>query len=139
MSVSLGLRLQVVERANGRCEYCRLSQASQEAAFHIDHIVPISAKGGTTFANLALACVSCSLRKGAKQTGFDPLTKQQASLFHPQRDLWQEHFRWDAERIVGLTPTGRATEAALSMNRPLALAIRTEEMLMGRHPPAIVP
>ena len=37
--------------------------------------------------------------------------------------------------ILGLTPTGRATVAALSMNRPLALAIRREEVIRHRYPP----
>ena len=27
-------------RALGRCEYCQLSQAGQEATFHIDHVMP---------------------------------------------------------------------------------------------------
>ena len=38
-------------------------------------------------------------------------------------------FRWDGVLILGLTPTSRATVAALSMNRPLALAIRQEEVI----------
>jgi hypothetical protein len=49
-----------------------LSQAGQEAIFHIDHVVPRAAGGATTEDNLALACVSCSLHKGAKETGVDP-------------------------------------------------------------------
>ena len=39
------------------------------------------------------------------------------------------------ERFVPLSPTGRATVAALAMNRPLILAIRQEEAARGRHPP----
>ena len=58
------LRDQVVQRAGNRCEYCGLSQAGQEAAFHVDHVVPQSVGGETSLSNLALACVSCSLRKG---------------------------------------------------------------------------
>jgi hypothetical protein len=38
--------------------------------------------------------------------------------------------------VAGLTATGRATVAALSMNRSLILAIRREEAARGRHPPA---
>lgn len=65
------LRKLVIRRAGNRCEYCRLSQSGQEATFHIDHILPVS-EGGTTIAeNLALACVSCSLRKGAKREYLD--------------------------------------------------------------------
>ena len=53
-------------------------------------------------------------------------------MFHPRRQRWRDHFRWDGFRIVGLTPTGRATVAALQMNRPLILAIRREEAARGR-------
>ena len=61
--ISPSLRAEVEHRAAGRCEYCRLSQLGQEAAFHIDHVVPRTAGGPTTLDNLALACVSCPLRK----------------------------------------------------------------------------
>ena len=50
-------------RANERCEYCRMAQLSQEATFHLDHVVPQAVGGVTSLENLALACVSCSLRK----------------------------------------------------------------------------
>jgi hypothetical protein len=39
-------------------------------------------------------------------------------------------------RLIGTTPIGRATVEALAMNRQIALAIREEEMWLGRHPPA---
>src|SRR2546428_8069500 len=110
MTIPLRVRKQVVERARGRCEYCGLSQAGQEATFHVDHVVPVTADGPTVFDNLALACVSCSLRKGASQTAFDPQTHVDAPLFNPRRDVWLTHFRWEDIRIVGLTPSGRATE-----------------------------
>lgn len=35
---------------------------------------------------------------------------------------------------VGLTSTGRATISTLGLNRPVMLAIRSEEALLGRHP-----
>ena len=60
--VSAALRDEVALRAGDRCEYCRLSQVGQETTFHIDHVVPRAAGGPTTAENLALACVSCSLR-----------------------------------------------------------------------------
>jgi hypothetical protein len=135
MSVPAALRRRVIERAKNRCEYCGLAQAGQEAAFHVDHIHPVNNCGPTTFANLALACVGCSLRKGARRSGVDPKTGRNSPLFHPRRDLWTEHFRWNGARLLGLTPTGRATIAMLDLNRPLALAIREEEMHWQRHPP----
>ena len=133
--VSPGLREEVTLRAGNRCEYCGLSRVGQEATFHIDHVVPRSAGGETTADNLALACVSCSLRKWARQTGIDPDTEADVPLFNPRTDLWTDHFRWDGERISPLTPTGRATVDALAMNRPLIIAIRAEESARGRHPP----
>ncbi len=135
MSVPARLRRDVVHRAANRCEYCRLSQAGQEARFHLDHIIPEVRGGLTSSANLALACVSCSLRKGARQTVVDPATKASAKLFNPRLQRWDQHFVWKECRIEGKTPTGRATVEALKMNRVLALAIRAEERLRDRHPP----
>lgn len=133
--ISGSLQAEVILGAGNRCEYCRLSQLGQEATFHIDHVLPRVAGGPTTADNLALACVSCSLRKGAKQTAADPQSGEEAPLFNPRTQVWTEHFRWAGERIVPLTPIGRATVAALAMNRPLILAIRQEEAARGRHPP----
>ena len=124
-----------VLRAHGRCEYCGLSQLGQEAAFHVDHVVPRAAGGPTVSANLALACVSCSLRKSARRWAPDPAGGEEAPLFSPREQSWSEHFRWEGVFIVPLTATGRATAAALAMNRPIVLAIRLEEAARGRHPP----
>ena len=130
------LRRLVVQRAAGRCEYCGLSQEGQEATFHADHVIPVTAGGQTVAENLALACVSCSLRKAARQTASDPQNGQEAALFNPRRHTWPEHFRWEGVYLVGLTATGRATITALDMNRALILAIRQEEAALGRHPPS---
>ena len=130
------LRRLVIQRAAGRCEYCGLSQEGQEATFHVDHAIPVAAGGQTVAENLALACVSCSLRKAARQTAVDPQGGEGAALYNPRRDTWHEHFRWEGVHLVGLTATGRATIEALDMNRPLIFAIREEEAAMGRHPPS---
>jgi len=112
-----------------------LSQEGQEATFHIDHVLPYAAGGETVVENLALACVSCSLRKSARQTAIDPISGEEAALYNPRRDSWHEHFQWDGVYLVGLTATGRGTVKALNMNRKLVLAIRGEESRIGRHPP----
>jgi hypothetical protein len=133
--MSGSLRAKVALRADNRCEYCKLSQIGQEATFHVDHVIPRVAGGPTTFDNLALTCVSCSLRKWAKQTATDPDSGEEVALFNPRNAVWAEHFRWEEERVVPMTPVGRATVAALALNRPLILAIRQEEAVRGRHPP----
>ena len=135
MAVPQLLREAVIQRAENRCEYCLLSQFAQEATFHVDHIVPRSAGGPTTLENLALACVTCSLRKGARQTAIDPQTGSEVPLFHPRRDNWREHFRWEGVVLVGLFPSARGTIEALKMNRPDILATRQEERMRGRMPP----
>ena len=127
------LRRLVLRRGAGLCEYCHLSQAGQEASFHVDHITPRAAGGQTVAENLALACVSCSLRKAARETAVDPNTGNEVPLFDPRRDDWSEHFAWQGVRLIGLTPSGRATTTALDLNRLLILAIREEEAALGRH------
>ena len=128
------LRKSVIHRAGNLCEYCRLSQKGQEATFHIDHIMPVISGGETVAENLALACVSCSLRKGAKEIVVDSETMQEVRLFNPRDDVWDEHFQWNGVFLVGLTAKGRATIETLNLNRRLILAIREEEILLGRHP-----
>lgn len=136
MSIPADLRRGTIRRAANRCEYCRLSQKGQEATFHVDHIIPVASGGGTVPENLALACVSCSLRKGARRSARDPSTGKDVILFHPRLEIWSGHFAWKGNRVVGISSTGRATADLLKMNRLLAVAIRKEERLHGRHPPA---
>lgn len=132
--ISAALRRLVIERAANHCEYCGLSQTSQIATFHIDHVIPVAAGGETTEDNLALACVSCSLRKGARLMATDPISGREAILYNPRTDTWQSHFRWEKHHLVGITANGRATVHALAMNRIAALLIREEEAYRGRHP-----
>lgn len=135
MTVPASIRRLVTQRAGNRCEYCRLSQAGQEALFHVDHILPEMDGGLTVLENLALACVSCSLRKGARQLAPDPQTGRLAALFHPRKQRWSTHFRWQGFRVVGISATGRASVEALKLNRVVMLSIRSEEAFFGRFPP----
>jgi hypothetical protein len=125
----------VRDRSGNRCEYCRISQEHQEATFHIDHVRPRRDGGLTDLDNLALSCVSCSLRKGARTSAADPVTGELSRLYEPRSQCWEDHFDLTEELvIVGRTATGRATVELLQMNRPLAVAIRREEALRGRAP-----
>lgn len=129
------LRQLIIERSGNRCEYCRLSQIGQAATFHIDHVIPVKVGGKTVADNLALACVTCSLYKAAKQMIPDPETSELVTIFNPRQQRWINHFRWEDVYVIGLTATGRATIDALKMNRATILAIRKEEEFFGRHPP----
>ena len=124
--VSKLMRGQVIDRADNRCEYCGLDQDTQEATFHVDHVVPRSAHGPTALSNLALSCVSCSLYKGARQFAIDPRTGNEVVLFNPRLERWEIHFKWEGDYLRRITPTRRATVVALNMNRPTMISIRRE-------------
>jgi HNH endonuclease len=129
------LEQQVEARAAGRCEYCRMHQSLQGATFHVEHVVPRSRGGHSQLDNLAWACPSCNLHKANRIEVIDPDTGRQVPLFHPRVDDWQAHFRWDGYRVVGQTPIGRATVAALALNHPRRLQIRQAEELFELFPP----
>lgn len=102
----------------------------------IDHIIPEAGGGETMQENLCVACHSCNEFKGAQVEVQDPQTGQRVRLFHPGRQLWTEHFRWseDGTNIIGLTPAGRATVAALNMNHPAIVEARRCWVRVGWHP-----
>jgi len=83
--------------------------------------------------NLALACVSCSLRKGAREVAMDPVSGKPVPIFNPRRDHWANHFEWVGIKNQGRTVTGRATVEALQMNRLLVLEMRRVVGIPGNH------
>lgn len=114
----------VRERANGRCEYCRVRQDDFTITFHVEHIVARQYHGSNDESNLALACHRCNRYKGTNLTGIDPETGQVTLLFHPRHDSWEEHFGMERGMILGITPVGRTTVALLQMNSPDRLRVR---------------
>ena len=121
----------VRRRASERCEYCRLHQQYSELVHHVEHIVAKQHGGSDHPENLALACHRCNLHKGPNLTGIDPLTKRVVSLFHPRRDLWEEHFVFQGPLTSGTSPAGRATVEVLAMNDARRLEIRKEILKHG--------
>ena len=126
-SVSESTRRFVRERAQNRCEYCRMPQVTQGAEFHTEHIIPQCKGGSDTEDNLALACPSCNFHKSARTKSEDPETGQVVRLFHPRQHRWDKHFRFEGPKIVGTTPVGRATVALLDFNSERRLLIRALE------------
>jgi len=49
--------------------------------------------------------------------------------------VWRDHFRWEGHRVVGLTPSGRASVIALCLNDPRRLLVRQAEELFDLFPP----
>ena len=136
--ISAQLERRIREAAQNRCGYCRSPQHLVMARLEIEHIIPLSKGGGNDEDNLWLACPLCNRYKGNKTEAVDPLTGQEVALFNPRSQIWREHFRWseDGLRIIGLTPVGRATVAALHLSDdPDALLVRSYWVLAGWHPP----
>lgn len=137
MSISSELRVFIRERDHYRCAYCLTAEENCGLKMHIDHIIPEVAGGQSTAENVCLVCFSCNVHKGAKQTARDPLTQQDVPLFHPVEQTWHDHFTWDEShtRIIGLTPSGRATIIVLQMNNPIVVQARARWVSAGWHPP----
>lgn len=132
------LRDQFAAEAGHRCGYCRTSEKITGAKLILDHIIP-KARGGTDEGeNLWPACDPCNEFKQARIEAPDPATGALAPLFNPRRQRWNDHFVWvdGGLRISGRTPIGRATVAALRLNRDLLVEARAVWMAFGQHPPA---
>jgi len=121
----------VWRRAGFRCEYCHFPEPFSGLNFQIDHIIAEKHGGPTESENLALSCIYCNSYKGPNLSGIDPATGEIARLFHPRRDVWSEHFRWQDALLVGRTPLGRATIAVLRVNDSTAVALRRLFMRAG--------
>lgn len=122
--IPTALRREVIERAGNRCEYCLLSSEVAFFSHEVDHVIAEKHGGATEIDNLALACWRCNRHKGSDLTSFDPQTQHLSPLFNPRVQIWTEHFAYDEEKIVGLTPEGRTTVNLLHLNSEDRLAER---------------
>ena len=68
----------------------------------------------------------------------DPRSGLVTPWFHPRQQRWGEHCRWseDCPEIIGLTPVGRATVAALHLHRSGLVHMRRILSAAGEHPPS---
>ena len=131
------IKQEVIERACGCCEYCKALTSHTPSPFEVEHIIALVLGGDDTLENLAYACRGCNLHKGIKVSISDPKTGQQIPLFHPRKDQWNDHFKWDKEalRIIGITLKGELTIQALDMNREGLINLRQLLKNAGLHPP----
>lgn len=124
----------VRHRAGQHCEYCHFPErALPYFVFHVDHIIAKQHldEASDDPESLAWACSECNYHKGPNLVSIDPETRQQADLFNPRRDDWNNHFRVGDGLIVGLTPTGRATARLLNMNASRLVRLRRELIAQG--------
>ena len=124
----------VWQRAAHCCEYCRFPHAFAELPFAVDHVIAKKHRGETESENLALACFYCNSYQGPNVAGIDPETNANTPLFHPRRDTWSDHFRWNGPQLIGLTPVGRTTIDVLRINHLDAVAVRASLIDEGVFP-----
>jgi hypothetical protein len=109
------------------------------ARLEIEHILPASRGGASIEENLWLSSPLCNGFKSDHTSAADPTTGVEVDLFNPRRQRWNEHFVWspDGLRVIGLTPTGRATVALLRLDSdPDAILVRSYWVQAGWHPPS---
>jgi len=135
--ISARLRREIVRPARQRCEYCLCPLAFATEPFAVEHILPTVRGGITAQENLALSCSGCNGHKYDKIEALDPESQSLVSLYNPRQHRWRDHFTWDEEytHLIGLSPTGRATIAALHLNRAGVVNLRWALFLLGLHPP----
>ena len=60
--IPLNLRRRVLERDGYYCVYC--DEDLRDAEIHMDHVIPESKGGPTSYDNLQVTCRKCNLAKG---------------------------------------------------------------------------
>lgn len=124
MSLAPEIVTLVRNRAQARCEYCRIPELVFRLAHVVDHVVARQHGGGDSVENLALCCRTCNRYKGPNLSAIDPETGVVVRLFHPRRDAWGQHFEWSGPIVRTRTPIGRCTVALLAINQPLRVLVR---------------
>ncbi len=117
-SISARLRGLIIQRAEGRCEYCLIHQSHTLLPHHVDHIISRKHEGKTRASNLALACADCNWAKGSDIAAVDSVTGKLVFFFNPRQHRWHEHFRIERGEIVPITPEARATVRIFQFNIP---------------------
>ena len=87
-------RLNIYARDGDTCQYCGRKLARSE--LNLDHILPRSQGGKTSWENVVCSCVPCNLKKG----GQTPEQANMKLLKRPVRPRWTPFFRGGARRVT---------------------------------------
>lgn len=131
------LRQRIADQARHRCGYCLTQEIVSGIPLTVEHIIPRAKAGLHVEENLWLSCRLCNEAKGVLTEAVDPQTGAITPLFNPRTQAWTEHFAWseDGTQVIGLTPVGRATVEALSLNHEFRVRARAIWVEAGWHPP----
>lgn len=87
-------RLNIYARDHDTCQYC--SRQLPRSELNLDHVLPRSQGGKTTWENVVCSCVPCNLKKG----GRTPEQAGMALLKKPLRPRWTPLFRGVIKRVT---------------------------------------
>lgn len=132
-TISAKNRRFLAQRANHRCEYCRIHEDDLFLAFEIDHIISVKHGGGNELGNLAYACPHCNHHKGSDLTTFLDSYDDIVILFNPRVHEWSTHFEAHNGEILPKTRIGQATVKVLKVNEPDLLILRQLLTQIGRY------
>lgn len=135
-SISAALRREVVERAQGCCEYCLVHSDDRFLPYHIDHILAEKHGGKSISKNLCYSCYLCNRYKGSDVSSVEWSDDEGEviPLFHPRKQRWSEHFQLEGAIIAPLTPNARVTIRLLRLNDPERLIERDNLIAINRYP-----
>ncbi len=85
-------RFNIYARDDNTCQYC--GRRFRRAELNLDHVVPRSRGGSTSWENVVCSCIPCNLRKG----GQSPDEAGMRLLRAPARPRWTPTFRNAARR-----------------------------------------
>lgn len=80
-------RRNVFARDGHRCQYCGVVKSARE--LNVDHVIPVSAGGPSTWENVVCCCVPCNRRKGSRSpegAGMRLLRIPRRPRWHPLHD-----------------------------------------------------
>jgi 5-methylcytosine-specific restriction endonuclease McrA len=92
-------RRNIFARDNNQCQYCGRKFATQELS--LDHVIPRSQGGASTWENIVCACVACNVRKGGrtpKQAHMGLIRKPEKPKRSPLLNLKLTHKKYQSWR-----------------------------------------
>lgn len=87
-------RRNVFKRDHSTCQYCGVRPGTQELT--IDHVVPRSRQGATTWENCVLACVACNAKKANRSPEQAGMKLRRA----PSRPSWKPVYDASSVRVA---------------------------------------
>lgn len=132
--ISAELRRKIAQRADFRCEYCRLPEMAAMVKFQIEHIISLKHGGRNALENLAYACPICNSNKGTDLGTVLEDDEVIIRFFNPRKHDWQEHFEVKGSLILPKTLIGAATVKMLDFNKLERILERLELMDAGAYP-----